>query len=153
MDETERDVEPAAHPARVTPHDAVGGSRETDELEQLVDARAEVAAAHPFDVSLQQQVLATGAELVDARVLRHVAECATHREALAQHVVARDRRRARVRGRERDERPHGRRLARPVRAEQAEHLAFAHRERDAVERLHVAVALAQVLHCDRVHRR
>ena len=35
MDEPERDVEPAAHAARVGLDDAVGGVRDPDELEQL----------------------------------------------------------------------------------------------------------------------
>ncbi len=53
--------------------------------------------------------------------------------------------------REGDQHAHGRRLAGAVRAEQREHLAFAHGEGHAVERLHLAVVLAEVGDGDRVH--
>ena len=59
-------------------------------------------------------------------------------------VLAGDERAPGVRLRQRREHADGRRLAGAVRAEQAEDLALAHGERDAVERLHVLVALAQV---------
>ena len=78
MHEPERDVEPAAHPARVGLDDAVGGVRDPDELEQLVGTRAQIAPAHALDAALERQVLAAGPELVDARVLRHVADRPPH---------------------------------------------------------------------------
>ena len=94
------------------------------------------------------------AELVDARVLRHVAD----------RTADRVRRRGRTSWpsteaepssgvRQRDEHAHRGRLARAVRAEQPEDLALGHAERDTVERLHVAVALAELVHDDRFHRR
>ena len=46
---------------------------------------------------------------------------------------------------------HGRRLAGPVRTEQAEDLALAHLEVDAAHGLHAAVRLAQAAHCDSCH--
>ena len=152
VDEPERDVEPAPHPARVGLDDAVGRVGDPDELQQLVGARVQAAAAHPLDAALEHQVLAAGAVLVDARVLRHVADRAAHGVRLAADVVARDRGGALVGVRERHEHADGRRLARAVRAEQPEDLAFADVERDAVERLNLAVALAQCLDDDRFHR-
>ena len=65
--------------------------RDPDELEQLVDAIAQVAAAHALDAALQHQVLAARAELVDAGVLRHVADRAPHGVLRAAHVVPGDR--------------------------------------------------------------
>jgi hypothetical protein len=53
--------------------------------------------------------------------------------------------------RQRRQHAHGRRLACAVRAEQAEDLALAHGEGDAVQRLHVLVLLAETLRDDRVH--
>jgi hypothetical protein len=41
---------------------------------------------------------------------------------------------------------HGRRLAGPVGAEQAEHLSGGHVQADAAHRLHLAIGLAQVAH-------
>ena len=56
-----------------------------------------------------------------------------------------DGRRARGRRDQRAQRAHGRRLARPVGAEEAEHLAVADLERDVLKRDAVAEALAQTL--------
>ena len=154
VDETERDVEPAPHPAGVGLDDAVRRFGDPDELAAARRRAARSApAAHPLHAALEHQVLAAGAVLVDARVLRHVADRAAHGVRLTTDVVAGDRGRALVRVRERDEHAHGRRLAGTVRAEQPEDLAFAHVERDAVECLDLAVALAQLLDDDRFHRR
>ena len=139
--QAERDVEAAAHPARVVLDDAVGGVRDADELEQLGGARSEVAPAHPLDAALQHQVLAAGAELVDAGVLWHVADRTPYGVLLGAHVMAGDRRAAFVGVGQRHEDANGGRLAGAVRPEQPEHLALAHLERDAVERLHLGVAL------------
>ena len=126
--------------------------RDPDELEELVGAIAQVAAAHALDAALQHQVLAARAELVDAGVLRHVADRAPHGVLRAANVVPGHRGRAFVRMGQRHEDAHGRRLARAVRAQQAEDLAFADAEGDAVQRLHLAVALAQRVDDDRIHR-
>ena len=94
------------------------------------------------------------AEPVDAGVLRHVADRAPHGVRLACERRGRRPSAAPSSGvRQRHEHAHGRRLAGAVRAEQPEDLAFADGERDAVERLHLAVALAQLVDDDRVHRR
>ena len=114
---------------------------------------AQRAAAHPLHPSLEHQVLAAGAELVDARVLRHVADRAADGVRLARARRGRRPTRCPASGvRQRDEDAHGRRLAGAVRPEQPEDLALAHRERDAVERLHLAVALPELVDDDRVHR-
>ena len=92
--------------------------------QQLVGALAQLPAAHPLDAALEHQVLAAGAELVDARVLRHVADRAADRVRLAADVVAGDRGGAAVGVGERDEHADGRRLAGAVRPEQPEDLAL-----------------------------
>ena len=51
---------------------------------------------------------------------------------------------------QRAQRPHGRRLSRPVGAEEAEHLAVADLERDVVESDTIAEALAQTLNRKRM---
>ena len=153
MHEADRDVEPPLHAARVAARDAVGGVAKPDELEQLVDPRAERRARHAVDAALQHEVLAPGRLPVDARVLRDVADRAADTVRMPHDVFARDERAARVGLRQRRKRANGRRLAGAVRPEQAENLALAHGERDAVERLHVLVALPKVLGDDRVHVR
>ncbi len=112
---------------------------------------AERRAGHAVDAALEHEVLAPGRLPVDAGVLRDVADRAAHAVRVAHDVLARDDRASGVGLRQRRERAHRRRLAGAVRAEQPEHLAVAHGERDAVERLHVLVALAQVFGDDRVH--
>ncbi len=153
MDEPEGDIEPAAHPAGVGLHDAVSSIRDADELEQLIRPRLQRAAAHPLHAALEHQVLTARAELVDARVLRHVPDQPANRVLLAAHVVPEDRRCAFVGVRERDEYAYRRRLAGAVRAEETEDLALADLERHAVERSNLAVRLTQLADGDRIHRR
>ena len=153
VDEPERDVEPALHPARVAVDDAVGGVGDPDELEQLVDALPQLAAAHALDAALQHQVLAAGGEAVDARAP------AGRSRSRAGPRRPRARRRGRRRRRARrpafvsvDEHADGRRLAGAVRAEQPEDLALAHRNETPSSACTSPVALAQPLDDDRVHR-
>ena len=153
VDETGRDVEAALHPAGVAARDAVGGVAQSDELEQLVDPLAQRGAAHRVDPALEHQVLAPGGLPVDARILRDVTGCTAHAVRMAHDVFTGDGRASGVGLRERRERTNGRRLAGAVRAEETEDLAVAYGERDAVKRLHVLVALAEVLGDDRVHGR
>ena len=106
----------------------------------------------PVDAALQQQVLAAGRVPVDAGVLRRRSRSCGGRVRVAQRRRRpRPTRAPRVGLRQRREHADGRRLAGAVRAEQPEDLALAHGERHAVERLHVPVALAEVLDDDRVH--
>src|SRR6185312_11785900 len=151
MDEAEGDVEPAPHAARVRLDHPVGRVGDPDELEQAGDTVAQLPAAHPLDPSLQHQVLAAGAVLVDARVLWHVADRAPDRARLTADVVAGDLGAAGVHPAERREDPDRRRLARTVWSEQPEDLALAHRERDPVERLDALVPLLEPVDDDRVH--
>ena len=117
-----------------------------------VDALAQPAPRHALDAALQHQVLAAGRVAVDAR-----APAARSRSSGA-----------RASGSRTTSWPAT--SARPsfgvvsvvstctvvdlpgaVRPEQAEDLALAHAEGDAVERLHLAVALLEPLDDDRVH--
>ena len=61
--------EPALHPARVALGDPVGGVRQPEPLQELVDALVEFAAADPVELTLQLEVLAAGRLLVDCREL------------------------------------------------------------------------------------
>jgi hypothetical protein len=112
-----------------------------------------MCARHTRDPALQDEVLAAGPQLVDARILRHVPDRPSHGIRLAHHVVSAHRCHAFVGSSERHEDADGRRLARAVRPEEREDLAFAHLKRDAVERLHVAVVLPEAVDGDRIHRR
>jgi hypothetical protein len=151
VDESERDVEAPLHPARVAAHDAIRRVDDPDQLEQLVDAGAQVVAGEALDPPLEHEVLSPGRLAVDARLLRDVADRAADAVRLPDRVVAGDERAAGVRLRQRRQHADGRRLARAVRAEQAEDLAAAHGERHAREGLDLPVALLQPLRDDRVH--
>ena len=84
---------------------------------------------------------------VQPALLRHVAEAPAHlevdRRAAEQHLAA-------IGGQDAEDDAHRRRLARAVGADEAEHLALAHGERDAVEGDDVSVAareVPQLEHC------
>src|SRR5262249_7476386 len=96
-DEAERDVQPAAHPARVAADDAVGGALDLDQAQELVDAAAEIAAAEALHPALEQQVLAGGGADVDPGVLRDVADRAPDAVRVPDDVLAGDERAALVR--------------------------------------------------------
>ena len=151
VDEADRNVEPPLHPTGVAARDAVGGLAQADELEQFVDAGAQGRAGHAVDPALEHEVLAPGRLPVHAGLLCDVPDRAAHAVRVANDVFAGDDRASGVGSRQRRERAHGRRLAGAVRAEQSEHLAVADGERDAVERLDLLVALAEVFGDDRVH--
>ena len=97
VNEAERDVEPALHPARVAARLPVGRVAQPDELEQLIDARLQRLARHAVDATLEEQVLAPGRFPVDAGVLRDVPEHAAHAGGVRDDVLAADERAARSR--------------------------------------------------------
>ena len=74
MDERERQVEAALHPAGVGAHPAVGGEREADALEQLVAARGALLARDAVERGLEAQVVAAGEERVERGLLERGAD-------------------------------------------------------------------------------
>ena len=90
VDEREREVEPALHPARVRPHLAVGGLGETDAREQLLAAAAALVAADAVQRRLQAQVVARRQQRVERGLLERGADRGAHLRALADDVVAGD---------------------------------------------------------------
>ena len=135
VDERERQVEAALHPAGVGADAAVGGEREADALEQLVPAPAPLVRTQAVERGLEAQVVARGEERVERRLLQRGADRAPHLRALARDVEAADRGRARGRRQQRRQHVDGRRLARAVRAEEAVDLAGRHVQVDLVDRL------------------
>ena len=96
-----------------------------------------------------RQVLQAGEVFVDRRVLAGEADPLAQRGGVAAHVQAEHAGAAGVGLQQRRQHAHERRLARAVGPEQAEHLALARGQVDAVERAHIAEALDQSLHLDR----
>jgi hypothetical protein len=105
------------------------------------------------DPALEEEVLPAGRLPIDARVLCDVADAAPHAARVAHDILAGDERAPGVRLGQRCKRAYRRRLSGAVRPEQPEDFAVAHGERDAVERLDVLVALAQLFDDDRIHDR
>ena len=90
----------------------------------------------------QDEVLGAGEVLVDRRVLAGEADGPAHLVGLGRHVVAADPRDAGVRLQQGRQDAHGGGLAGAVGTEDAQHGAGGHRQRDAVQGLGVAEALA-----------
>ena len=131
--ERHRQVEAAAHPARVRRHLPGRRVREIEPLEKLVDARAAGGAAEMVQIGHQLQVLLAGQQLVHRRELAGDTDRRADAVRVGDDVVAGHLRVAGVGGNERGEDPHDRRLARSVRAEQREDRSLGHGEIDAVE--------------------
>ena len=81
VDERERQVEPALHPARVAAHLAVGGLGRGRRGEELVRARAALRARERLERRLQAQVLAAGQERVERGLLQRGADPLPHLRA------------------------------------------------------------------------
>jgi hypothetical protein len=114
------EVKSPAHPARVGLRGSIGGVGELEALEQLRCAIARFRAGEAEQASEHLQVLAACEQLVDGGELTGQGEELAHLRRLRDDVVSEELGPARVgleqRGQDADER----RLARPVRAEQAE---------------------------------
>lgn len=92
----------------------------------------------------QDEVLATGEVLVDGCVLAGEADAAPHRLLLMLHIEPVDRALAAIGLEHRGEHAHHRGLTGAIGTEQPQHGGTRYRQRDAVDRHHVAVGLAQV---------
>ena len=138
VDEAERDVEPALHPAGKGLHDPVRSLRQSEPVEELGDAALERAASHVEELPLQAQVLAAGRLPVHPRALRHDADGPPDVARPIEDVEARDDRPSLVGAREGGQDLHGRRLARAVRTEHPEDRSGLDPEPDPVQRADVA---------------
>ena len=78
VDEREPDVEPPLHAAREGADDPVGGVREAEAVEQLLDAALELRAAEAVEPAAEAQVLARGGLAVGAAALGDHADRAAH---------------------------------------------------------------------------
>ena len=94
-----------------------------------------VRLGHPVQAALDDELAAAGLGRVGRAALRHVADALADELRLAPQVRAGDRRLARGRGDQRREHPERRRLAGAVRAEEAEDLAGADPQVDALDGL------------------
>ena len=151
VDQRRREVDASLHPARVLAHPPAGGVAEAEQVEQQRGAPRGLAAREAVQTAVQHEQFAARGELVDADLLHREADPPAHLPRLPRDVVAGHGRPAGRRPDQRPEHAHRRRLAGAVGAEDAEHLARAHAERDAAHRVGaVRVALGERLDDDRV---
>ena len=145
-----REVEPAAHAARVRLHGPPGGLGEVEPLEQLARPVARRGTWHVVQAADHLEVLEAGQVLVDGRVLAGEADLGAQRRGVAHDVEPRDPRGAAVRLQQRGQDPHRGGLAGSVGAEQSQHAARTCREVHAAEGAHRAVRLLEPLDDDRI---
>ena len=145
-----RDAEALAHPAGVGSGRLLAHVPEVRLAQQGLDGRAALlGVGQPLEDGEVVQELDGGDARVHAEVLRQVAELAAHGIGVREHVDAVEGHAARVRVLQRRDRPHQRRLARPVGAEKPEH-ADPDVEADPVQGAHaVRVGLGEAF--DRQH--
>ena len=143
--ERQREVEPAAHAARVAAHAAIAGLGEPDAVEQLRRPLAGLRPSQPVQRALHAQQLAAGHQRVDRRLLQGDADRPAHRVAVRHHVVPGHPRAARRRPQERGEDAHHRCLPGAVGTEEAIDLAVADLEVESVDGADAAFELAYEL--------
>ena len=133
VDQAHGDVEPAplatGHRLGLPVPQAV----ELELVEQLVPAPTGILRRHPVEHPVVGHLVTGSRRAAGGTALGHVADAPTHLLGLADHVVARDRRRTRGRPQERREHPQRRRLPGAVRTEEADHLALGDVDVDVVD--------------------
>ena len=125
LDQHVGEAEPLAHAPGVGLDGAVAGLRQADPLQQLVDARLGLGVGDAVEPGRVAQVLAARHGPVEADVVGQVADVPLDLERVARRVEAEDLGRAAGRLGQAEQHQDGRRLARAVGTEEAEHLALA----------------------------
>ena len=146
----ERDAQPETllHALREGSDDVLGAVGQADELEGRVDRSGPVRARQAGQVAVQRQHLPGPHPRLIAEQLGEVADPSPRRQVAERR--AEDAAAAAARAGQAEQQLDDRRLARAVRAEQAEHLAALDGHRQAVEGAHASVLLGEV---DRLDRR
>ena len=148
VDERAGDHQPLREAAGELEDHRAGAVGERELLEQLVRPRAGLRARHAEEAAVVVEVLPDGERAVERVRLRDDADLALDGGRVAPDVEAGDERPALRRDDRRRQHPDRRRLAGPVRAEQAEELAAADLEVEPVDGNEVAVDLAELFGAD-----
>ena len=143
------DQQPAAHAAGELVDARVTAVGEVRDLERALDRILALAPAEPVEEREHEQVLLDGQRDVEVVELRHDAALRARLLGLAGQLVAEHGELALVGDRLRGEHPHRRRLARAVRAEQADARALGHVEVEPVDGGDRSVALDDAAQSDR----
>ena len=129
-----RQVESPSHPARVRLCRSVSGVGELEALEQLRRSAAGLRAREPEQAPEHLQVLAARQQLVDRRELTGQRQQLAHARRLGDDVAPEQLCPTRIRHEQRRQDADERRLARPVRAKQAEDHPLRDHQVDAGQR-------------------
>ncbi len=148
MDERVREAQPLAHAARERLDVRLALVRETDDLEQLADHRRSPGGGDAVAAGEEVEVLPDAKVVVDAVEVGHVADAASNLDGVGGDGDAGDERLTRRRSEQRGQDLHRRRLAGPVRADEAEDLAVADDEVEARDGELVVVALHEAAGLD-----
>ena len=131
----ERDVEPSALPAGIGLDPAVRELVQVEDLHQLLRPRAHRGQVAPVETPLEDEVLASGGELVGAAELAHVPDPLADRLGWRATSIPATVALPAVDRQQRRQHPQGRRLAGSVRAEEAEDLSLSDLDADSAHRL------------------
>ena len=133
MDEPARDLQPPAHPARVSLHEIVGALGQAHHVDQVLRPLAPHAPAEIVEAAVDVDILPSGEVEVGGQRLRNHADRFAHAHRIARDVEAGDESLSRGRHDQRRQHPAERGLARAVGSEQAEQLAAPHLEAHVVD--------------------
>jgi hypothetical protein len=147
-DERHRQVQPAAHAARVVLHRLAPGVGQAEALEELVGAPAGGRLVEPVEPAEKDEVLAAAEDLVDGGLLAAQPDPAPHLVRGVNHVGAGDGRPAGIGPQQRRQDAHRRGLAGTVRPEQAADGAGRDGKVEPIQGRRVAVALHQARRLD-----
>jgi len=148
-DQAGPDVQPAAHPARVATHRTAGRAGQVEGGEQLISSLSAGGAGQAAQAAEDDQVLIPRQVVIEGGELAGHGHPGPDRIPLAHHVEPQDTGGAAVRPGQGGQDADGGGLARPVRAEEPEHLAAPDREVDPIECPGLAVDLDQAARLDR----
>ena len=148
-DQAGPDVEPAAHPGRVANHRTAGRAGQVEGGEQVIGSLFAGGAGQAAQPAEDDQVLIPGQIVIEGGELAGHGHPCPDRIHLAHHVEPQDTGGAAVRPGQGGQDADGGGLARPVGAEEPEHLAAPDREVDPVQCPGLAVGLDQTVRLDR----
>ncbi len=146
-------VEPAYHPPRIGGHRSTRRVGQLEALQQFGRSLSACGAPEMVQVRHERQVLPTGEQLVDGRELPGDPDGRPDRLGVSGHVMAGDGGPPSVGRQQGGEDPHRRGLARPVRADQAQHGPLGDRQVQPVNRYLVPEGLPQANDLDGQARR
>ena len=121
-------------------------------LEHRIQPRGDLRARHPVKLSVEPEILLSSQILIQGRILEDQADPATHAERVTGNIEPSHARRTRRRRQQGAEDRDRRRLAGPIRPQEAERFARSDREAHAIDRWDLIESLDELLHLDDRHR-